>query len=140
MYSTDESELSITVTNKLNCITVEYVDPATGKVYVEKTVIEKGGKEPDQPANPTRDGYTFAGWKRVVDDDGNVIYSYEAEQKVQIFSKETCETLIGILAEGVATDGGAKNAYTKGYSVAAKTGTSQKQDKYVYYDAEGNVP
>ncbi|MBQ2710169.1 MAG: PASTA domain-containing protein [Clostridia bacterium] len=77
--------------------------------------------------------------KEMVDDDGNVIYSYEAEQKVQIFSKETCETLIGILAEGVATDGGAKNAYTKGYSVAAKTGTSQKQDKYVYYDAEGNV-
>ncbi len=75
----------------------------------------------------------------MVDDDGNVIYSYETEQKVQIFSEETCKTVTQILAEGVATDGGAKNAYTKGYSVAAKTGTSQKQDKYVYYDAEGNV-
>ena len=77
--------------------------------------------------------------KEMVDDDGNVIYSYETEQRVQIFSEKTCETLVGILAEGVATDGGAKNAYTKGYSVAAKTGTSQKQDKWVYYDAEGNV-
>ncbi len=77
--------------------------------------------------------------KELVDDDGNVIYSYETEQKVQIFSEETCNTITQILAEGVATDGGAKNAYTKGYSVAAKTGTSQKQDKYVYYDAEGNV-
>lgn len=77
--------------------------------------------------------------KEMVDDDGNVIYSYETEQKVQIFSEETCNTITQILAEGVATDGGAKNAYTKGYSVAAKTGTSQKQDKYVYYDAEGNV-
>lgn len=77
--------------------------------------------------------------KEMVDNDGNVIYSYETAEKVQVFSKDTCETITGILAEGVATDGGAKNAYTKGYSVAAKTGTSQKQDKYVYYDAEGNV-
>ncbi|MBQ8552459.1 MAG: PASTA domain-containing protein [Clostridia bacterium] len=77
--------------------------------------------------------------KEMVDDDGNVIYSYETNEKVQVFSEETCETITQILAEGVATDGGAKNAYTKGYSVAAKTGTSQKQDKWRYYDAEGNV-
>lgn len=76
---------------------------------------------------------------KLVDDDGNVIKSYEDSKKVQIFSAQTCETITSILAEGVATDGGAKNAYTKGYSVAAKTGTSQKQDKYVYYDAEGNI-
>jgi len=77
--------------------------------------------------------------QEMVDDDGNVIYSFENSEKVQIFSKETCDIVTGILAEGVATDGGAKNAYTRGYSVAAKTGTSQKQDKYVYYDIEGNV-
>ncbi len=77
--------------------------------------------------------------KELTDNDGNVIYSYETKEKVQVFSEETCKTITDILAEGVATDGGAKNAYTKGYSVAAKTGTSQKQDKYVYYDAEGNV-
>ena len=77
--------------------------------------------------------------KEMVDDDGNVIETYETNEKVQIFSEETCKTVTSILAEGVATDGGAKNAYTKGYSVAAKTGTSQKQDKWVYYDAEGNV-
>ena len=77
--------------------------------------------------------------KEIVDEDGNIVKSYETVEKVQIFSKETCDTVIKILAEGVATDGGARNAYTKGYSVAAKTGTSEKQDKYVYYDAEGNV-
>ncbi len=77
--------------------------------------------------------------KELVDDDGNVIQSYETKEKVQIFSKETCDTVTKILADGVATDGGARNAYTKGYSVAAKTGTSEKRDKYVYYDAEGNV-
>ncbi len=76
--------------------------------------------------------------KEMVDDDGNVIYSYESEEKLQVLSEDTCKTLASILAEGVATDGGAKNAYVKGYSVAAKTGTSQKQDIWIYYDAEGN--
>lgn len=78
--------------------------------------------------------------KEMVDDDGNVIYSYESEEKLQIISEETCKTVSSILAEGVATDGGAKNAYVKGYSIAGKTGTSQKQDKWVYqYDEEGNI-
>ncbi len=77
--------------------------------------------------------------KEMVDDDNNVIYSYETEEKLQIFSEETCNTVLDILAEGVATDGGAKNAYVKGYSVAGKTGTSQKQDKWRYYDDEGNL-
>lgn len=78
--------------------------------------------------------------KEMVDDDGNVIYSYEPEEKLQILSEETCKTVSSILAEGVATDGGAKNTYVKGYSIAGKTGTSQKQDKWVFqYDEEGNV-
>ncbi len=76
----------------------------------------------------------------MVDDNGSVIYTYESENKIQIFSEDTCKTVLSILTEGVATDGGARNAYVKGYNVAAKTGTSQKQDKWVYtYDEEGNV-
>ncbi len=67
--------------------------------------------------------------KELVDDDGNVIYSYQSEPKVQILSEDTCKTLTAILVEGVATDGGAKNAYVAGYDIAAKTGTSQKLDK-----------
>ena len=78
--------------------------------------------------------------KEMADDEGNVIMTYEEEEKIQVLSEETCATLKQILAEGVSTDGGAKNAYVKGYSVAAKTGTSQKQDKYEYeYDEEGNI-
>lgn len=78
--------------------------------------------------------------KEMVDDDGNTIYTYETEKKIQVLSEDTCKTVTDILTEGVATDGGAKNAYVKGYNVAAKTGTSQKQDKWVYtYDEEGNV-
>ncbi len=66
--------------------------------------------------------------KDVTDDDGNVIRSYETDVKRQVVSPAVCETIAGILQEGVATDGGAKNAYVKGYKVAAKTGTSEKID------------
>ncbi|MBQ7820699.1 MAG: hypothetical protein IJ391_00250, partial [Clostridia bacterium] len=67
--------------------------------------------------------------RQLVDDDGNVIYSYDDSAKRQLISTETCETLTKVLADGVAGNGGAKNAYVKGYSVAAKTGTSEKRDK-----------
>lgn len=73
----------------------------------------------------------------VTDGDGNVIQSYETEQVRQVVSTETCETITDILEEGVATDGGAANAYVKGYRVAAKTGTSEKRDEY---DENGNTP
>ncbi len=64
--------------------------------------------------------------KEIVDDDGNVLASFGTNQVRQVISEETAETISAILAEGVATNGGAKNAYVKGYSVAAKTGTSEK--------------
>lgn len=66
--------------------------------------------------------------KQLVDDDGNVIMSYDDSAKRQVISEETCKTLTKVLADGVAGNGGAKNAYVKGYSVAAKTGTSEKRD------------
>lgn len=72
--------------------------------------------------------------KEIVDDDGNVIESYETDVKRQVVSEETCRTITGILEEGVSGNGGARNAYVKGYKVAAKTGTSQKRDKM---DANG---
>ncbi len=75
--------------------------------------------------------------KEIVDDDGNVIQSFETEQVRQVVSTETCETITNILEEGVATDGGAKNAYVQGYRIAAKTGTSEKRDEY---DEFGNTP
>ncbi len=67
--------------------------------------------------------------RRLIDDDGNLIYSYDDSAKRQLISTETCETLTKVLADGVSGNGGAKNAYVKGYSVAAKTGTSEKRDK-----------
>lgn len=74
---------------------------------------------------------------QITDDNGNIIESYEAEPVRQVVSTEVCELITDILEEGVATNGGAKNAYVKGYRVAAKTGTSEKKDKY---DENGNTP
>ena len=67
--------------------------------------------------------------KEVADDSGKIIDTYGTQIKRQVVSTQVCETIAGILEEGVSTDGGAKNAYVKGYKVAAKTGTSEKIDQ-----------
>ena len=74
--------------------------------------------------------------KSIIDNDGNTIYEYEVNKGEQIISEEVSSTISTILKEGVDGEGGAKNAYVAGYSVAAKTGTSEKKDKY---DEEGNT-
>ncbi len=64
--------------------------------------------------------------KEVQDDDGNILASFGTNEVRQVVSKETSEIISKVLADGVSGNGGAKNAYVKGYSVAAKTGTSEK--------------
>ena len=61
-----------------------------------------------------------------VDSEGKIVYEHEVNVRRQVISEETARTISSILAEGVAGDGGAKNAYVAGYRVAAKTGTSEK--------------
>ncbi len=68
--------------------------------------------------------------KEVIDSDGNVIDTYKTNVVRQVISEATSKTLRGILEENVSGNGGARNAYVAGYKVAAKTGTSQKRDKY----------
>ena len=63
---------------------------------------------------------------KIVDDDGGVLYEYKTDEVRQVISQETAATISRILADGVAGNGGARNAYVEGYSVAAKTGTSEK--------------
>lgn len=72
--------------------------------------------------------------KSIKDSDGNVVAEFNAEPERQVVSTEACEEVTRILEEGVSGNGGAKNAYVKGYKVAAKTGTSEKRDKF---DANG---
>ncbi len=64
--------------------------------------------------------------KEIVDDNGNVLASFGTTAVRQVISEETARTISKILADGVSGDGGAKNAYVQGYSVAAKTGTTEK--------------
>lgn len=65
--------------------------------------------------------------EKITDKDGNITYEHQSEAKRQVISKEVCNTLAGILEEGVSGDGGAKNVYVAGYKIAAKTGTSEKK-------------
>ncbi len=68
------------------------------------------------------------------DEKGNVLFEYQTEQKRQAVSAETAALVSSILEEGVSGDGGSKNAYTEGYRIAAKTGTSEK---FEILDANG---
>ena len=74
---------------------------------------------------------------KIVDNDGNIIYEYTQPKSEQIINGDVCKSISQILKEGVDGNGGAKNAYVAGYSIAAKTGTSEKKDKY---DENGNTP
>ena len=70
--------------------------------------------------------------KALVDEDGNTVKKFEPEIVRQVNSEETSKTIMQYLENGI-TIGSTKNAYVKGYSVGAKTGTSQKRDM------EGNL-
>lgn len=65
---------------------------------------------------------------KIVDDEGNVVKSFEETKVRQVVSEDICAEISKVLEEGVSGDGGAKNAYVAGYKIAAKTGTSQKRD------------
>ncbi len=65
--------------------------------------------------------------KKLVDDEGNTIESFSPEVVRQVASEETSEKIMTYLYNGINV-GSTKNAYVKGYKIAAKTGTSQKRD------------
>lgn len=60
--------------------------------------------------------------KALVDDDGNVVKTYEYETDRQVVSTETCEKILKSLTNST------KNASVSGYNVVSKTGTSEKRD------------
>ncbi len=66
--------------------------------------------------------------KGYADDDGNMVYTYSSQAKRQVVSRASCDIISDILEESVSGNGGGKNAYVRGYKVAAKTGTSEKLD------------
>lgn len=72
---------------------------------------------------------------KIVDPNGVVTYQHENTPGERVVSEEVARAVTEALIAGVDGDGGAKNAGVDGYSVAAKTGTSQKFD---ILDENGN--
>ena len=66
--------------------------------------------------------------KQINDENGNAVKVTEPTVVRQVISTETSRTMCEIL-EGVVSKGGGKNAYVKGYRIAGKTGTSEKQPR-----------
>jgi len=66
--------------------------------------------------------------KQINDENGNAVKVTEPTVVRQVVSAETSRTMCDVL-EGVVSVGGGKNAYVKGYRVAGKTGTSEKQPR-----------
>lgn len=65
----------------------------------------------------------------VLDADGNAVLKAEPTVVRQTISKETSDTMRGLI-ESVVTDGTAKNAQVAGFSIGGKTGTSEKIDVF----------
>lgn len=63
--------------------------------------------------------------KQVIDNDGNIVQSYDGKVRRQAISEETSETMRYILEQVVSANGGS-NASVPGYRIAGKSGTAQK--------------
>lgn len=71
--------------------------------------------------------------ERISDDDNNTIYQHEYTEIRQAISEDTSKIVRDML-EGVIKEGGSgKNAYTAGYRIGGKTGTSQtlEDDRFI---------
>ena len=73
--------------------------------------------------------------ERIIDPSGKVTYQHKHVESERVVSAEAARLVTEALIAGVDGDGGAKNAGVDGYSIAAKTGTSQKFD---ILDENGN--
>lgn len=60
--------------------------------------------------------------KSLVDNDGNVVKTFEYEADRQVISTETCNRIMTTLTNST------KNASVTGYNIVSKTGTSEKRD------------
>lgn len=63
--------------------------------------------------------------RQVIDEDGNIVESYEPEAKRQVISAETSELMAEIM-EQVVMNANGRNAYVAGFRIGGKSGTSEK--------------
>ena len=80
--TTEPGEENTDPVSEPEIIWVTYVD-GDGTVYLERTEFVRGESEPEAPADPVREGYTFTGWHRAEDEDGNITYTAAWEQNVE---------------------------------------------------------
>lgn len=69
---------------------------------------------------------------RFVDESGTVLFEYPAQAKHRVISESVAATMSELLGDVASPTGTARRASLKSYSVAGKTGTTQKiiDDKY----------
>lgn len=77
-------------------------------------------------ASTINGGYLYEPYvvEKIADDNGNTTYRHETTLVRQVVSESTSELVRQIL-EGVVDGGTGKNAYTAGYRIGGKTGTSE---------------
>ena len=64
--------------------------------------------------------------KATLDEDSNIVSTSDNTKKRQVISEETSKEIVAYMEGGINSGGSARNAYVKGYRVAAKTGTTVK--------------
>ena len=101
--------------------------PTSGKVYVDGQDVYAQDEEALAIFRRRQVGlvYQFYNLIPVL----NVVENITPTVKRQVISEETSATMREFM-EFVVTDGTASNAYTPGYRVGGKTGTSEKIDEY----------
>lgn len=71
--------------------------------------------------------------RELTDSDGNIVKKFESEVVRTVISKQTSDTVKGILENVVSLPNGTGNgAYVKGYRIGGKTGTSQTTQQDVH--------
>lgn len=67
--------------------------------------------------------------EQIVDADGNIVMEHQTEEKRQVISEATSQTVREQL-EAVVENNPTHNAYIEGYRIGGKSGTAEKLDEY----------
>lgn len=84
--------------------TVTYVDITTGEIIQDTITFNYGDPEPAAPANPTKPGYTFTGWSRFEDENGNIFYEAQWGRTVTYVNPVTGEIVQDTIKFGFDED------------------------------------